>query len=196
LYRKCRQKKLDRIAGTNHQGIIAIISPVEFQSIEQLLPSLYESGNAPFVLLLDGVTDVRNLGAVARTAECFGVDAIILPKKGSALPGKDAVKSSAGALLKIPLCRVESLVKSVEFLQLSGIQVLGLTEKAKENIHECDLTIPTALILGSEGEGISNSLLRKADHLVAISMSGSIASLNISVAAGIGMYEVQRQRAN
>lgn len=187
-------EKLNRLAGNNHQGIVALISAVEFQPLEEIIPVIYERGETPFILMLDGITDVRNLGAVARSAECCGVHAMVIPEKGAAMPGKDAVKASAGALLRLPVCRVKKMLHCLDFLQKSGVQTVALTEKAEADISGCQLANPTALLMGSEGRGISPELLRKADRLAAIPMKGKIASLNISVAAGIAMYETLRQR--
>lgn len=193
-YQHVPVEKLNRMTRKNHQGVIAVISPITYQRVEDIVPVIYERGAAPLLLLLDGITDVRNLGAIARTAECAGVHALVVPKKGTAEINPDAIKTSAGALFKINVCREDSLVKTAKFLQESGIQLVACTEKTDRSLYEIDYTFPTALILGSEEQGISDELVRIADHLAKIPMAGSIASLNVSVSAGVGLYEVVRQR--
>jgi 23S rRNA (guanosine2251-2'-O)-methyltransferase len=187
-------EKINRIVRKNHQGIIALMSPIEFQSIESLLPILFEQGKTPFLMVLDGVTDVRNFGAIVRTAECVGVHAIIVPEKGAARVNSDAMKTSAGALSRIPICKARVLPGVMKYLQMSGLMVVGVTEKATENLYEHEYKQPLALVMGSEETGITNQILKRADMLVQIPMIGKIASLNVSVAAGIAMYEVMRQR--
>ncbi|WP_207427329.1 23S rRNA (guanosine(2251)-2'-O)-methyltransferase RlmB [Pedobacter sp. SYSU D00535] len=187
-------EKLNRITPKNHQGVIGVISPVTYEKIENIIPQIYERGETPFVLMLDGVTDVRNLGAIARTAECAGVHAIVIPAKGSAQINPDAIKTSAGALFKIPVCRHESLQKTARFLQESGLQLVACTEKTNDYLYKPDYKLPTAVIMGSEEDGISNELIRIADHLAKIPMYGEISSLNVSVSAGIILYEAVRQR--
>ncbi len=187
-------EKLNRITKKNHQGVIGVISPITYQNIEDIVPAIYEKGEVPLILILDGITDVRNLGAIARTAECAGVHALVLPKKGSAEINPDAIKTSAGALFNIPVCREDSLAKTARFLQESGIQLVASSEKTKEDIYSPDYTIPTAIVLGAEDTGISPELLRVSDHLAKIPMFGEIASLNVSVSAGVIIYEALRQR--
>ncbi|MFA7447221.1 MAG: 23S rRNA (guanosine(2251)-2'-O)-methyltransferase RlmB [Weeksellaceae bacterium] len=187
-------EKLNRLTRKNHQGIFAFLSPIEFHDIESLLPQIYESGKNPFILILDRVSDVRNFGAIARTAECVGVDAIIVPHKGSASINADAVKTSTGALYNIPVCKEANLKKTIQFLKNSGIQVVGGTEKAVELIYEADYSVPTAILMGSEEDGISDELLKVADRIVKLPMFGTTSSLNVSVACGVFMYEVIRQR--
>ncbi len=187
-------EKLNRVTQKNHQGIIAFISPVTYQKVEDIIPQVFEKGETPLILILDGITDVRNLGAIARTAECAGVHALIIPAKGSAQINPDAVKTSAGALFKIPVCRHESLLKTAKFLQESGLRLVACTEKTNDLLYRPDYTLPTAVILGSEEDGISNELLRIADHLAKIPLYGDIGSLNVSVSAGIILYEAVRQR--
>ena len=194
VYQQVPVEKLNRITTKNHQGVIAIISPIVYQKIEDVVPSIYESGETPLILILDSITDVRNLGAIARTAECSGVHALIVPARGSAQVNPDAVKTSAGALFKIPVCRVESLSKTARFLQESGVQLVACTEKAEDFLYAPDYTAPTAIIMGSEEDGISTELIKIADHLAKIPMFGSIESLNVSVSAGIVLYEAVRQR--
>lgn len=193
-YQQVPIEKLNRITRKNHQGAIAIISPITYQRIEDIVPLVYEKGEVPFFLLLDGVTDVRNFGAIARTAECAGVHAIIVPKKGSAEINPDAIKTSAGALFKIPVCRHDSLPQVASFLLESGIQLIAATEKAEESIYEVDYTLPSCIIMGAEDKGVSFELIRTADKLAKIPMSGEIASLNVSVSAGVVIYEAVRQR--
>ena len=187
-------ERINRVTMKNHQGVLAFISPIEFQNIENILPMLFDRGENPFFIVLDKITDVRNFGAITRTAECAGVDAIIIPEKGSAQISADAVKTSAGALLKIPVCRVRNLSKTLKYLQESGIQLVAATEKAKENYYSTDFTSPTAIVMGSEDTGIDMELLRTVDKMVNIPIMGEIDSLNVSVAAGILMYEVVKQR--
>lgn len=187
-------EKLNRITRKNHQGVIAVISPITYQRIEDVLPTIYEKGEVPLLLILDGITDVRNLGAIARSAECSGVHAIIVPKKGSAEINPDTIKTSAGALYKIDVCREESLTKTVRFLQDSGVRVVVCTEKTQDLIYSVDFTGPTAIIMGSEDVGVSDDLIRISDNLAKIPMFGEIGSLNVSVASGIVLYEAVRQR--
>jgi 23S rRNA (guanosine2251-2'-O)-methyltransferase len=165
-------------------------------SLHNVLSSVYEKGQTPLLLILDRVTDVRNFGAIARTAECAGVHAIVIPAKGAAQINADAVKTSSGALNFIPVCRENSLRETVTYLQESGVQVVACTEKAEKSIYQADYSAPTAIIMGSEEDGISDDLIRKADVLAKIPMTGNIASLNVSVAAGAVVFEVVRQRLN
>lgn len=193
-YQQVPIEKLNRITRKNHQGVIAVISPITYQRVEDIVPLVYEAGEVPLLLLLDQITDVRNIGAIARTASCAGVHAIVVPQKGSAQINPDAIKTSAGALYKITVCREDSLVKTARFLQESGIQIVVLTEKTDQDIYAPDYTVPTAIVLGSEEYGVSDELVRLADHLASVPMLGEIASLNVSVAAGVGVYEAVRQR--
>lgn len=187
-------EKLNRLTPKNHQGAVAFISPITYEKIENVIPAIYESGEVPLILMLDGVTDVRNFGAIARTAECAGVHAIIVPAKGSAQINPDAVKTSAGALYKIPVCRQDSLFKTAKYLQESGLQLVACTEKTNEYLYQPDYTAPTAVIMGSEENGISTDLIRISDHLAKIPMFGEIDSLNVSVSAAVLLYEAVRQR--
>lgn len=195
LYQKVPLEKLNRITLKNHQGVIALLSPVEYYKLENLVPSVYEEGRIPFIILLDRLTDTRNFGAIARTAECSGADAIVIPERGSVSVTPDAVKTSAGALLHLPVCRVRNMADSVRFLQDSGFKVVGATEKTTLNYTEIDFRGPVAIVMGSEDAGISEDVLRICDSLGAIPILGNIGSLNVSVAAGIIMYEVVRQRS-
>lgn len=188
-------EKLNRITMKNHQGIIALMAAAPYVKLENILPAVYEEGRSPFVLVLDGVTDTRNFGAIARTANCAGVDAIVIPERGSASVTPDAMKTSAGALLYVPVCRVKSLSETVDFLRDNGLQVVAATEKGDRAYTSIGMDIPTAIVMGAEETGISDAILRKADCLAAIPVKGKIGSLNVSVAAGVLMYEVVRQRA-
>jgi len=188
------QQKLNHLSTKNHQGVICILSAVKYASVENLIDKAYAEGREPFFLIVDRVTDVRNFGAIARTAEGAGVDAIVMGDKGNAPITGDAVKTSAGALSYLPVCREHDLKKAVRFLKENGIQIIACTEKADKSIYEMDFKSPTALILGSEEDGISPELLREADHLAKIPMKGRISSFNVSVAAGISIYEVIRQK--
>ena len=187
-------ERINRITRKNHQGVVAMLSSVTYHSLSHLVPELYEAGMLPFVVVLDGITDVRNFGAIARTCECAGVDAIVIPQHGSVSVGADAVKTSAGALLHIPVCRERNILSAVKFLKDTGYKVVAVTEKADINYTTASYTEPTALVLGSEDTGISPEVLRHCDTYVSIHMFGHIGSLNVSVAAGVLMYEVVRQR--
>ena len=187
-------EKLNRITRKNHQGVIAVISPITYQRIEDLLPVIYEKGETPLLLMLDGVTDVRNMGAIARTAECAGVHAIIVPRKGSAEINPDAIKTSAGALYKIPVCREDALGRTARFLIDSGVQMVVSTEKTNDSVYDVDYTVPTCIVMGAEDVGVSNELIRVSDKLAKIPMAGEIKSLNVSVSAGVVIYEAVRQR--
>jgi 23S rRNA (guanosine2251-2'-O)-methyltransferase len=189
-------EKINRITRKNHQGVLAFLSAVAYNKIEDVAPMLYEEGYNPFVVVLDGVTDVRNFGAIARTCDCAGVNTIIIPEKNSVTANADAVKTSAGALNYIPICREKSLVNAVKFLKNCGYKVVGASEKSAVNYTQVDYTGPIALILGSEDKGICNDLLKLCDEFVAIPEFGHINSLNVSVAGGIMMYEVVRQGLN
>ncbi len=187
-------EKLNRLTGKNHQGVVAFISSITYQKIENILPTLFEEGKIPLIVMLDEITDVRNLGAIARTAECAGVHAIIVPPKGSAQINADAMKASAGALNVMPVCREKSLAETLMFLKGSGLQAIACTEKSDKDYITADLTVPTVIIMGSEGTGISGELLRLSDTQVRIPLMGKIESLNVSVSAGIMLYEALRQR--
>jgi 23S rRNA (guanosine2251-2'-O)-methyltransferase len=187
-------EKLNRITQKNHQGVIAVISPIIYQKIENIIPEIFEKGETPLILVLDGITDVRNMGAIARTAECAGVHAIVIPAKGSAQINADGIKTSAGALYKIPVCRHDNFMQTIRFLQESGLQLVCCTEKTKDDIYSPDYTSPTAIIMGSEEDGIRNEIIRISDHLAKIPMFGEIESLNVSVSTGIILYEAIRQR--
>jgi 23S rRNA (guanosine2251-2'-O)-methyltransferase len=187
-------EKLNRLTGGNHQGIIALVSELEYTDLEKLVPMLFDQGKLPVLVLLDSITDVRNLGALARSAECSGMDALIVPSKGSAQINADAIKTSAGALNNIPVCRVNSLEDAAKYLQDSGFQLVAATEKAEDFIFNADFNKPVALILGAEDTGIDPKLLKMADVLVKIPMYGAIKSLNVSAAASVLFFEIVRQR--
>lgn len=185
---------IDRITRKNHQGVVAVLCAVTYHRLDHLVPQLYEEGRLPFVIVLDGITDVRNFGAIARTAECVGADAIVIPEHGSVSVGGDAVKTSAGALHHIPVCRSRSASLAVRFLKENGYKIVAVTEKADTNYTAVDYTGPIALVMGAEDIGISADIISMADAKAAIPMFGEIGSLNVSVAAGVMMYEVVRQR--
>ncbi len=173
---------------------MAFLSQITYYQLEQVMPGVYERGKIPLVLILDHITDVRNFGAIARTAECSGVDAIVIPSKGSAAINEDAMKTSAGALNIIPVCRTDKLTDSIKFLKDSGLKVVAATEMGSTYYDEEDLKVPLALVMGSEDTGVSEGLLKMSDSLVKIPQEGRIGSLNVSVAAGVILYEAIRQR--
>jgi 23S rRNA (guanosine2251-2'-O)-methyltransferase len=188
------QEKLDRLTRKNHQGVIAFISAVTYQRLEDIVPFLYEEGKNPFIVLLDGVTDVRNFGAIARTCECAGVDAIVIPARNSVSVNADAVKTSAGALLSLPVCKESSITNAIQFLKNCGYKVIAATEKTGTEYTRMDCSTPTAIVMGGEDMGVSMDNLRICDEMVKIPVLGTIASLNVSAAAAVLMYEVVRQR--
>lgn len=194
LVRSIPAEKLDKITRKNHQGVIAILSAVTYHELGNVVPALYEEGALPFIVVLDGITDVRNFGAIARTCECAGVDAIVIPDHGSVSVGGDAVKTSAGALLTLPVCREHSILHAVRYLKNSGFKVVAVSEKADINYTMASYTEPTALVMGAEDIGINPDVIRECDTFVSIPMFGNIGSLNVSVAAGVLIYEVVRQR--
>lgn len=189
------REKLNRMVRGQHQGVVAHLALVEYQNLEDVLPFIFEQGQVPLLVMLDGVTDVRNFGAICRSAECAGAHAVIVPQAGSALANEDAMKASAGALARIRLCRVRSLFSALEWLQESGIQVVAtaLSERSAP-IFKVDFTLPTAILMGSEGEGVHPKLLKMADQVVKIPQATDFDSYNVSVAAGIALYEALRQR--
>ena len=182
------------IKSRNHQGVIALLSPVTYRDIEDILPTVFEKGEIPLVLILDRITDVRNIGAISRSAECAAVHAMIVPSRGSAQINSDAIKASAGAIYQIPICRSENLKQTIDFLKSSGLQIISCTEKSDSTIYEMDFSLPTAIIFGSEEDGISEEYLKISDEKAKIPLYGKIESLNVSVSAGITLYEVVRQR--
>jgi 23S rRNA (guanosine2251-2'-O)-methyltransferase len=187
-------EKLNRLTRKNHQGVIAFVSQVEYQLLDEIVPMVYERGETPLLLALDRVTDVRNAGAIARSIECVGGHCLIMSEKNAAPMNGDAVKSSAGALLRLPVCREKSMVRSLETLAQAGLQIIGITEKAAQTLDEIDFTLPSVLVMGSEEDGISPEVLRTCHVRAKIPMVGHVASLNVSVAAGMALYEALRQR--
>lgn len=188
------KEKMQRMVKGNHQGVIAQLAAAAYHNIEDILPQLYEQGLTPLFLLLDGVTDVRNLGAIARSAEVCGAHSIIIPQKNSAGLTGDAVKSSAGALSRLPVCREKSLVNVIKYLQDSGVQVIASDLDADVYLHDLELTGPLCIVMGAEGEGISTGVGRAADVRFKIPQAGALNSFNVSVAAGILLYEAMRKR--
>lgn len=196
LVQRVPVQRIDRITRKNHQGVLAILSAVTYYKLDTLIPQLYEEGVNPFVVVLDGVTDVRNFGAIARTCECAGVNAIVIPERNSVSVNADAVKTSAGALNYIPVCREHNLAGAVRLLRDSGYKIVGTSDKNSSNYTKCDYTQPVALVMGSEDTGISPEVMKLCDNRVVIPEFGQINSLNVSVAAGVMIYEVVRQRLN
>ena len=195
-YQTVPLERIELVTRKNHQGVLAWLSLIEYQKIENLLPMIYESGKDPLILVLDGVSDVRNFGAIVRSAECLGADAIMIPEKGSARITADAVKTSAGALHTFPVCREKSITKAVDFLKKSGLKIIAAAEQGASDIADVKLTGPLALIMGSEDKGISRELMSMTDISVKIPMRGEISSLNVSVACGIMIYEITHQRGS
>jgi len=188
------REKLMKLTRQNHQGVVAIVSPISYVNIDQLIPMLFESGKPPFLLILDKITDVRNVGAIARSAECAGVDALILPSRGSAMINSDAVKTSAGAITRLSLCRVSNLKDTIQLLKDSGISIIGTKENTESLYHQADYKIPVAIIIGSEEKGVSEEYIKLCNNTVNIPLLGEIQSLNVSVAAGIILFEAVKQR--
>ena len=189
-------ERINKVTRKNHQGVIAFMAAVDYYHVDDIVPALYDEGINPLVVVLDGVTDVRNFGAIARTCECAGVNCIVIPERNSVSVNADAVKTSAGALNYLPVCRERNLVKAVQYLRDSGFKVIGASEKTDLNYTKADFTGPVAIVLGAEDTGISTDVLKLCDTLVAIPEFGQINSLNVSVAGGIMIYEVVRQRLN
>jgi 23S rRNA (guanosine2251-2'-O)-methyltransferase len=189
-------EKLEKLTQGNHQGVVAKISPIEFREMEDIVQEvLAKEDTTPLFLLLDQITDARNFGAIIRTAECCGVHAIIVQDKGGAPVNADTVKTSAGAVFNIPICKVSHIKDAIYYLQGSGINVVAATEKCDQSIYETELNKPTALIMGSEGRGINPSVLKIVNDKAKLPMFGSIGSLNVSVACGAFLYEIVRQRS-
>ena len=189
-------QKIDRITRRNHQGVLALLAAVSYYRVEDLVPQMFDEGENPFIVVLDGVTDVRNFGAVARTCECAGVSAIVIPDRESVSVNADAVKTSAGALNYLPVCRERNLVNAVKFLRDSGFKIVGTSDKKQLPYTKADYTGPVAIVLGAEDKGISPEIMKLCDTQVIIPEFGHINSLNVSVAGGIMIYEVVRQRLN
>ncbi|AVI50088.1 23S rRNA (guanosine(2251)-2'-O)-methyltransferase RlmB [Pukyongia salina] len=187
-------EKLDRLIRSNHQGIIASISPISFKSLEEVVEERLENKKDPVFIILDQVSDVRNFGAILRTAECTGVDAVIIQKKGGAPVSGDTVKASAGAIFNLAVCKVDHIKDAIFYLQGSGVKTIAATEKTSQTIYDTDLTGPLAIIMGSEGKGVSKSVLSLVDQSASLPVLGEINSLNVSVACGVFLYEMIRQR--
>lgn len=189
-------ERLNRVTRKNHQGVVAILSAVSYTKLEYVIPDLYERGMLPFIVVLDGITDVRNFGAISRSCECAGVDAIVIPEHNSVSVNGDAIKTSAGALNYLPVCRERNIVNAIKFLKDNGCRIIGASEKSGTNYTKVDYTAPTVIVMGAEDKGIDKEIQSLCDNLVAIPEFGQIHSLNVSVAAGVMMYEVVRQRLN
>jgi 23S rRNA (guanosine2251-2'-O)-methyltransferase len=187
-------EKLNQLTNVQHQGVVAFRAAVHYIDLQQVIDVLNEKGEVPLLLLLDGITDVRNIGAIARTAVCCGAQAIIIPDKGVAALGEDAVKASAGALEHLHICRVNSLMKAVDTLHLNGIKVYASEMTAKAHLHEVNFAEPCAIVMGSEDKGVFPALLKICDGVFKIPMVGQFESLNVSVAAGMILYEIMKKR--
>ena len=187
-------EKLNKLTYKNHQGVVAFVAPVDFYDLEELVIQTQEVGKTPLFIMLDQLTDARNFGAIIRTAECVGAHGIIIPKSGSAPVSADTIKTSAGAVFNMPICKVDHLKDALYLLQASGIQSIAATEKTEATIYDADFKLPTVIIMGSEGKGVSPGILKLADHKAKLPMFGEISSLNVSVAAGVFLYEAVRQR--
>lgn len=194
LYSKVPVEKLNRLTMKNHQGVVGFISPIDFASIDHIVDQCFAEGRNPLLLALDRITDVRNFGAIVRTAECAGVDAILIPGRGAAQLSGDAMKTSSGALNLVPVCRANSLISQLELLKQSGISMVACTEKTGDTIYEVPLTVPLLIIMGSEDEGISPDILDLCDYKAQIPMVGKIESLNVATSSGVILYETIRQR--
>jgi len=188
--------KLDGFNVTNHEGCVAMIAKVQYQNLQDVISFVTEKGESPLLLILDGITDIRNIGGIARSAYCMGVHAIIIPDKGVGALNEDAILTSAGALEKIAVCRVNSLMKAVDELHLNGIKVFATEMKARKSISDCNFTEPSAIVMGSEEKGIYPALIKICDEKIKIPMAGDFESLNVSVATGIILYEAMKQRIN
>ncbi|MBX2953762.1 MAG: 23S rRNA (guanosine(2251)-2'-O)-methyltransferase RlmB [Leadbetterella sp.] len=191
---KVPQERLNRVTMKNHQGAVAFVSSVNFAQLSNVVTSVFEAGETPLVLVLDRITDVRNFGAICRSAECSGVHAVVLPARGAAQINGDAMKTSSGALNFIPVCRETDLMNTVKYLKNSGFQVVSCTEKGNDVVYDVDFTLPTAIIMGSEEDGITDSLIEESDYKAQIPLKGRVESLNVSVAAGVILFEAVRQR--
>lgn len=188
-------EKMEKLCRSNHQGIILISSPIEFVALETMVEAVLESKKTPLFLILDQISDVRNFGAILRTAECTGVDGVIIQKKGGAPVSGDTVKTSAGAIFNIPICKVDHIKDAIYYLQGSGITTIAATEKTQDTIYNLELNEPMAIVMGSEGLGVSKSVLSIVDKKASLPLLGVINSLNVSVACGALLYEVVRQRS-
>ncbi len=192
---KAPQEKLTTlVSNPNHQGIVAALSPVSFQSWEEIVTGCYERGEDPLLLVLDGITDVRNFGAIVRSAACAGVHAVVVPMRGAAAIGMDSVKTSAGAVFRVPICREAHLINAVQRMRDHGLRLAVATEKGESKMYDTALNGPLVLVMGSEETGPDPAMLRLADSRVSIPMAGDFDSLNVSVAAGVILFEILRQR--
>lgn len=197
VWKQVPAAKLNTLVKGNHQGIVVALSEIDFARIEDIIANVYESGEDPFILVLDGVTDIRNFGAIARTAACAGIHAIVVPETGSAAINADAVKTSAGALLKIPVCRTNSMHHVLRQMKNSGLTIAGASEKGADSFYECNFTGPLAIVMGSEDTGLSSDTWKQCDILFRIPLHKSgVQSLNVSVAAGIALFEAAKQRGS
>ncbi len=187
-------ERLNKLSKQNHQGVIAFIPAIDYHSLEELLPTIIDSGKTPLLLILDGITDVRNFGAIARTAECAGVHAIVVGEKATAPINEDAIKTSAGALSRIPVCKEATVKHAVHFLKAIGIEIVVCDDKAKASVYDYVFDKPLALVMGSEDKGVTKAVTKMADIIISIPMMGNISSLNVSVATGIILFEAVRQR--
>ncbi len=187
-------EKLNKLTHRNHQGVVAFVAPVDFHDLEEVIIRTQEAGKTSLFILLDQLTDARNFGAIIRTAECIGAHGIVIAKTGAAPVSADTVKTSAGAVFNIPICKVDHLKDALFLLQASGIQTVAATEKTEDSIYQVDFKLPSAIIMGSEGKGVSPGILKLVDHKAKLPMFGEISSLNVSVAAGVFLYEAVRQR--
>ena len=194
IVQRVPQEKLNRVTRKNHQGVIAFLSPITYDILDEILPRLFEEGKNPLIIVLDGVTDVRNMGAICRSAECMGAHAIVLPSKGGALINSDAVKTSAGAVFNLSICKVDELKDALNLIKQSGLQIIACTEKGDRTLSEGQFSNPTAVLLGAEDTGIKHQLIKLADQQLRIPMSGKTLSLNVAVSAGVVLYECSRQR--
>lgn len=188
-------EKLNRLTRSNHQGVVAFITEVNYHALSDVVPVLFESGQVPLILMLDRITDVRNFGAICRSAECMGVGAVLVPYRGGAPANGDAMKASAGAMSRMTICREHNLKDAIDYLKESGFMVVGCSEKGAQPIYEADLSGPLCIIMGSEEDGISPEYLKRCDTVLKIPMMGSVGSLNVSVAAGMFLYEITRQHS-
>ncbi len=189
-------QKYSKFKEANHQGIVGFLSIIDYYSIDDVLHHAYSKGETPLLLVLDGITDVGNFGAIARSAECLGAHAVIVPSTGSAQINAEAMKASAGALNKIFVCRERSLVTAVNYLKTNGIKIFGTEMKGAVEVSKADFSVPCAVVLGSEGDGVSKEILKLCDERIKIPMSGTTESLNVSVSAGIILYEISRGRSS
>lgn len=195
-FQKVPMEKLNRVTRKNHQGVIALLSPIQYDKLETVIPALFEAGENPLVVALDGITDVRNLGAICRSAECMGAQVVVLPQRGGAMITGDAVKTSAGAIFNLKICRVDHIREAVVFLKNSGLHIVACSEKGTKELPEASFVNPTAVILGSEDTGIDREIEQLAHQVVRIPMKGKTQSLNVAVSAGVVLYECLKQRAS